>query len=584
MSHKKQRLFYLTPAILLVTILLLGIFLRFGNLGQKVFWVDEVATAVRVSGYTIPQVTSELAQQDIFDKDRLLSYQTISPDKTFKDTIAALTKSPEHAPLYFILTRLWMQLWGNSITVIRSLSAFISLLVFPCLYWLCQELFAIPFVSWLAIGLIGISPFYIAYAQEARPYSLWTVTILLTSAAFLRAVRLNRKQSWLLYCLCLIISFYTSLFSIYIAIFQGIYLLISSNKIKFKLIKNYLIYSGIATLAFSPWILVIFNHLDLLQENTSWMRGNFNWADITAVFIGANLLIFGDLPISQNSNPIQIAVILIIFVVAVLTALKIYQRYQSKLLKLALLLTFVSSIIIVSSYIYLDWITIIGALVAICILSLSIYSLYYLIANTRRDRWGLILSLMLSLPVPLVLIDIINQGQGSTAPRYLIPLQLGILIAVSYTLASKLTISKQPQLWKLTIIAFLMLGSLSNIRNFNLSPFYQKGRNINNIAIAKIINQSHTALLIVEADEAMDVISLAYSLNPAVKYKVINSETNLSKYIRSFENTYLLKPSPKLLQKLQENSQLNLNKLYKSHVFSADEFPLDLWGIKIKNN
>ena len=585
MSHKNYlQVFNRIPVFLLISILLLGLFFRFANLGHKVFWVDEVATAVRISGYTIPEVTNNLVQQDIITRDVLFSYQTIDSDKNFLDSLAALTKSPEHAPLYFIIARIWMQLWGDSITVLRSLSAYLSLLVFPCLYWLCAELFDKSLVRWLSIGFMSISPFYVAYAQEARPYSLWTVTILLASAAFLRAIRTNSKQSWLLYTICLIVSFYTSLFSLYIAFSQGIYILIYFGKIKLRLIQNYIISSMIALLAFSPWIVVIINHLDLLQENTSWMRGNFNFADIIAVFIGTNLLIFGDLPISQDSNPIQVAVVLIFIVAVIFTGFKFYYQGKNKSLKFALLLCFASSTFWGFHYTYLDWTTIIGALVAICILSLSVYCLYYLINNSNRDRWLFMISLMLSLPVPLVLTDIINQGQGSTAPRYLIPLQLGILIAVSYTLANKLIISQQQKIWRLIIVLFLTLGIYSCIRNLNLSPFYQKGRNINNPAIAKIINQSNSALVTVESSEAMDVVSLAYSLKPIVKYKVIVPKTNLSKYTNQFENIYLLKPSRILIQELKQDPDFNIQQLYKSHVFSADEFPLDLWSINSKTN
>ncbi len=180
-----------TQIVLLVTLLLLGSYLRFANLETKIFWVDEISTAVRVSGYTISEVSNNLRQQNILGFDDFLSYQKISSDKTFVDSWQALTKSPEHAPLYFVLTRVWMQFWGDSISVVRSLSACFSLLVFPSLYWLCQELFNSPSVSRVAVMLMSISPFYVAYAQEARPYSLWTVTILIMSASFIRAIRIN---------------------------------------------------------------------------------------------------------------------------------------------------------------------------------------------------------------------------------------------------------------------------------------------------------------------------------------------------------------------------------------------------------
>ncbi len=580
MSHKNYQLaFKATPVLLLISVVLLGFFFRVTSLADKVFWVDEVATAVRVSGYTIAEVTSNLLQQNIVERDVLLSYQIVNPSRTFSDSIHALTKSPEHAPLYFLFTRLWLQWWGNSIATMRSLSVVFSLLTLPCLYWLCQELFNRSQISWLAIGIMSISPFHVAYAQEARPYSLWTVTILLIGASFFRAIRLKTKSAWLLYSLCLIIGFYTSLFSIYLALFQGLYLIFKINKNQLSVVRKYLISCLITLIAFLPWILVIINHLDLLRDNTSWMRGNFNLADIIAVYLGTNLLIFGDLPLSPNSNPIQIVLALVVIVIILLTAIKLYPLWQNKPLKLALILVVSILTVIISKYINLDWTTIIGALVAIGILTLSAYSLYYLIVNTKCDRWLYIICLILSLPLPLLVADIINQGQSSTAPRYLIPLQLGILIAVAYTLGSKLN-SQQSKFWQLIIIALLVLGTFSNIRNLSLSPFYQKGRNINNPAIAKIINRSNSALVIVESTEAMDAISLAYSLKPEVKYKIITPQENLSLYLNQFAHVFLLKPTTQLKQRLNQDSQIKSQQVYKSRVFSVNEFPLDLWSIE----
>jgi hypothetical protein len=236
--------------------------------------------------------------------------------------------------------------------------------------------------------------------------------------------------------------------------------------------------------------------------------------------------------------------------------------------------------------IYLDWTTIIGALVAICILSLSAYSLYYLIIKTNRDRWLYIICMMLALPLPLLLADIVNQGQSSTTPRYLIPWQLGIIIAVAYALGSKLNNQdyQQPKFWQLTILAFLLLGIFSDVRNLSLSPFYQKGRNVNNPAIAKIINQHHSALVMVESTELMDAVSVAYSLIPEVKYKVINPKitpkTSLNLYLDQFDHIFLLKPTKQLTQKLNQDPQIVFERVYKSPIFSVNEFPLDLWSIK----
>lgn len=65
-------------------------------------------------------------------------YQQINPQKTWLDTVKGLaTEEPQLSPLYFILARFWVQLFCPQVAAVRSLSAWISLLVFPRVYWLC---------------------------------------------------------------------------------------------------------------------------------------------------------------------------------------------------------------------------------------------------------------------------------------------------------------------------------------------------------------------------------------------------------------------------------------------------------------
>ncbi len=80
----------------------------------------------------------------------------------------------------------------------------------------------------------------------------------------------------------------------------------------------------------------------------------------------------------------------------------------------------------------------------------------------------------------------------------------------------------------------------------------------------------------------MDAVSLAYSLNSKVKYKIITPEEKLlNQYFNEFDDIYVLKPSPQLKQILENNQTINFKQVYKSHIFSADEFPLDLYSVKL---
>ncbi len=69
---------------LLIVIVAMGVFFRVTNLEKKVYWVDEVATSIRVSGYTKQEVTQNLSQLDILSINDLQSYQKLSPQKKHK--------------------------------------------------------------------------------------------------------------------------------------------------------------------------------------------------------------------------------------------------------------------------------------------------------------------------------------------------------------------------------------------------------------------------------------------------------------------------------------------------------------------
>ncbi|MEG4330199.1 hypothetical protein Q5688_33505, partial [Microcoleus sp. herbarium5] len=65
---------------------------------------------------------------------------------------------------------------------------------------------------------LAVSPLHVLYAQEARPYSLWSALILLSCASLLRALRLQNKLSWSIYAVANIMGFYTHFFSLLVAL------------------------------------------------------------------------------------------------------------------------------------------------------------------------------------------------------------------------------------------------------------------------------------------------------------------------------------------------------------------------------
>src|SRR5207248_4961479 len=95
---------------------------------------------------------------------------------------------------------------------------------FPGLYWLCRELFGCSRTAWMAVALLAVSPFHVLYAQEAREYSLWTVAILLSSAALLRAARLQTRRTWWAYAASVALGLYSHTLFVLVAGAHGAYM------------------------------------------------------------------------------------------------------------------------------------------------------------------------------------------------------------------------------------------------------------------------------------------------------------------------------------------------------------------------
>lgn len=510
----------------LILILILGLIFRCINLDQKVYWVDEVATTLRISGHTQPEFIQEISQKPVITITDLQHYQKLG-EKEFKDTINALAQSPEHAPLYFILVKFWVHIFGNSVLITRSLSIVLSLLALPCLYQLCLELFQFPVVGKIAVALWSVSPFYVAYAQEARPYSLWVVTILLSSLTLLRAIRLNTFQNWGLYAFSLNLNLYTSLLSIFLWVSQSFYILLLEEFKITESVKRYAIASSLAFLGFTPWLGVMLKNWDNLQDNTIWMRVPLDLFFMIPLWIYNTFILFVESPVSLDASVIPRLILDFNLLILVLTSLVCLYR------------------------------------------------------QTPRKTRLYILSLILVPHIILILSDLILGGQRSTAARYIIPYHLGINLAVAYGFSYQIHLNKLAtltyrKLWKILLVGILLIGIFSCIYLVNTSPKYQKTRNLSNIPIAKLINQVESPIVVAEKSQMMDILSLSYILKPNTR--IYNAESfNFSTHCDAL---FLLNPSHALQTQLLAQNTLKLQQIYQPKLLIPSEISLSLWTIK----
>lgn len=561
---------------LVITLLVLGVFFRFANLSLKVYWHDETITSLHLAGYIGEDVRQQLFNGSVMSVKELLRYQFPTPETSFGDTLRTLIiEDPQHPPIYYLITRLWMHLFGNSVAVIRSVSALISLFVFPCIYWLCIELFTSSLVGWIAIAFSAVSPVLLVFAQEARGYSLLMIVILLSSASLLRAMRVKTKGGWVIYAATLALGFYSLPLILLTAIGHGVYVVLVSlfstaspllqqnalvsKKLSVatdqsngdtlplaslepeelaianppasllqtsgypwsKIIINYLLASLAAFLAFTPWVLLTFNSLQKAQASTAWSSTKVPLSRLVKSWAGNISRVFFDINLDA-------------------TAPAIY--------------------------------TIPPVLILLVLVS---YSFYFLYRKTPLKVYLFILT-MIGIPfLALVIPDLALGGLRSTVPRYLIPCFLGILLAVTYLFSHKIFSSSSlyQRLWLFLLTLLISAEVVSCVVYSQSEVWWNKKPSDTHIQAASIINQTHNPLLITSYYKTNlgELLSMSYFLNDNVKIQLV-SEPSIPDIPKGFSNIFVLNPSQSL--------KFGIEKEYNYKVEPLTPKELQLWQLK----
>ena len=445
-------------AQMLALVLALGLMFRLVNLDQKVFWVDEVLTALRIAGYTRAEVTQQLSDGLPRLPADLLAYQQIQPSRGLTEAMQAFRQSPEHAPLYFLLLRCWAEIFGSSVLALRSFSVVCSLLLLGVIYRLGGALFN-PLAGQICLSLTALSPLFIAYAQEARPYSLWLLVLALNSLALLRALRQNQPSQWLLYALTLTLGLYSSLLTGLVMLGQIFYVGLEASLGNLKRLcwcrfGLALLASGVA---FLPWLGLVGQQWQTLQANTTWMRLPLDGLSKLIVWFYSVAILYFDVPVRMEPWWVAAA--------------------------------------------ELGWAAIVVALVG---------KAFW---RNRGASARFVGCLAFAVPLGLIGLDLLSDGRYSTAPRYLLPFHLGAQLAVAGWLSHGR---------RQGILAFLVvICLLSNAFHLNSSPHYLKSRSLYNPEIAAIINQQLQPLVISESQDTIDMLSLSHLLYPKTQIRIL---------------------------------------------------------------
>jgi uncharacterized membrane protein len=477
----------------LMILLVVGIFFRFYNLTHKSFWLDEAKTALSISGFKRDRDQMFQPGQPVEAKD-LLVFQQPRPDRNLLDSIDYLAcESLPHAPLFIVLLYSWIHAFGSSVFTMRLLPALISLLQLPAAYWLCLELWGAPGIALIATVLLGLSPVQVAYAQEVREYSLYVVITLLTSASFLRAVRIQSIKAWIMYCTCMILALNTSVLATILAATQLTYIILRKGLSWSKTLKRFIAVQFVTMCTCMPWLILYGKHFDLGSGIASSPPG--------------------------------------------LTRLDLFKSWC---------INFSSSIFDMGHY----WLKPVQALTALVLL-FELYVLIFVWRRSKRASAFLLPTIAVNMLV-LIALDLVFPTRFSVEVRFELPAMIAVLLCTAYTLTRNTSNKGNAHraVWVILTFCVFALEIISCAISSQATTWREKNfKQHDLVKVAHILNQNPgVPLLVTESTDQANpsqFLCLSHLLRGEVKLEVLG-EPALPALPVNTKHFFLYNPSPVL--------------------------------------
>ncbi len=458
-----------------------GLLLRVVGLADNVYWVDEVHTALRLAGYTKETVVPLLTQPTTAGE--LTPFQGTAA--ALPDTLRALAQHPEHPPLYYLMAWGTLALGRSALGFVgglRGVSVFWGLWALPATYWLCWELWRSPRVSALALALVTLSPLHVLYAQEAREYSLWTSMILFSSAVLLRSLRRGGGGRWAVYGITVVLGLYSHLLFGVVMLAHGSYVLITTRS-KPGRCGAYVLATALAIAAFLPWVWVGLQRLGQMSAVADAVQRDTSLGYLINVW-------------SRNLNRV---------------------------------------------FFNGDWGT-----ANLLILGLALYGLYFLWHSSPRPASALFVGLLVAIPALTLLVpDLVLGGIRSTRIRYLIPVYLGVQLAIAHLFVGQLQRRRSwaKQIWGLGLAAILLGSGGASLASTQTPLSWAKSdKSAYYPAMAEAINASEAPWVISDSSVTY-LLALARLLKPTTTLQLVEA-SNLGSQLGP--TVFLFDPSPPL--------------------------------------
>lgn len=195
----------------LLLILILAFGLRLSGIGFESLWLDETyQSLIEAYGHPAPDLAA------FGDKPFLFQYANPVDTKALLENFSKVDEVCP--PLYGVMLNAWIRMLGGSDIAIRLLSCLISFAGVGAVYFISRSMLN-PQAALFASLLMTVSPFDIAYGQEARMYSLAELASVLSFGSMMILCRWKEKRLPIWPLLVYVISTWALVNSHYTALF-----------------------------------------------------------------------------------------------------------------------------------------------------------------------------------------------------------------------------------------------------------------------------------------------------------------------------------------------------------------------------
>jgi uncharacterized membrane protein len=228
------------PLLVTVVAILVGLVLRWVRLGHESLWFDEGYTAWVVS---------------------------LSPTEMIR--AIRVDTAP---PLYYLLLRGWANVFGHSEAALRAMSALTSSLSLILFVPIARRILCEPWAVAAAVALFAVSEMQVAYAHEARFYSLITLLAAIDLLLVLLAIDRPSRWWWPAMIVAWTASLYTNnMMAVYLAALALAWLVLPGRRSHRGRVLDIAIVGSVAALLYLPW-------LPTMLTQSASLKGRF-WVD-----------------------------------------------------------------------------------------------------------------------------------------------------------------------------------------------------------------------------------------------------------------------------------------------------------------